>query len=111
MELRKLTVKDLYTVGGMIKRALPDLGSIELGARAGESAQAHAQRIGSTILPVLLDACYEDAWDWLADLVGMTRQELMDSPADIAVDIIDLLIKSEELPRFFGRVRALTVKQ
>lgn len=109
MEIRKLKAKDLYTVGTMIRKALPTL--VEQGAfRSGASDSPDPERqseVGKAVFRVLLDECYDDLWAWLADMAGMSSDEFGEQPLDAPLDVIEALVKDESFADFYKRVLRL----
>jgi len=98
--MRKLTAKDLYVVGKMLKRALPELSKIDMSS-------GDQKAIGQKVIGILLDTCYDDIWAWLADLAGMGVDEFNGQPVDFPASVIEHLVNSEDIHGFFARVSAL----
>lgn len=103
IKVRRLCTKDLYMVGSMLKGAMPEIRKLDL--KGGEDKK---EEIGKELFMILVNACYDEAWDWLADVAGMTRDELMEASLDTPLEIVQQISKSEDVAGFFKRVSQLT---
>lgn len=110
MEVRKLNTKDLYIVGGMLRKVAPDLRQIQFEKQENESENDHKMRVGQSIFSLLADKLYEDVWEWLADVSGQTKDDLLAQPIEYVPELINHLAESEDLTNFFTKVRGLVGK-
>jgi|AntDeeMinimDraft_6_1070357.scaffolds.fasta_scaffold00531_2 hypothetical protein len=110
MEVRKLNTKDLYIVGGMLRKVAPDLRQIQFDKQKNESENEHKMRVGQAVFSLLADKLYEDVWDWLADVSGQSKDDLLAQPIEYVPELINHLAKSEDLTNFFTKVRGLVGK-
>ncbi len=137
IEIRHLTVDDVFTVARMLskvtKGARAEL-ALALAAkkeaepmpqeefdklspkeqRAETKRQAEAQpnptELGLSLMQCLFIEAETDLKEWLASLVGKTVDEFNGMPATTIIDIVDAILKEEGIADFFGRVSQLVTK-
>ena len=107
MMIRKLNAKDTRIVAMMIRQALPALENIELSQLETETETDHKIRLVKQVLPALMDACFDEAWSWLASLAEMTVEEFEQQPPQFPIEVGYELSKSDGLADFFSSVRKL----
>jgi len=105
--MRKLNTGDLIKVGRMLKKAMPALQSADFNKLDTETPDQHKNRVGQAVLFTLIEHCFDDVWIFLADVFGMSYQELEAKSIDETLDLIKQLGESEDLRGFFGKVSAL----
>ena len=108
IEVRPLQVDDIFTVAGMLSK-------VTEGART-ELAQAFAAEnpnpteLGMALFQTMFVEAKEDLKSWLAGLIGRTQEEFGVMPPTTLIDIIEALIKQEDIVDFFARVSQLVSK-
>ncbi|MFW6278481.1 MAG: hypothetical protein ACOC1T_03670 [Halorhodospira sp.] len=98
IEIRKLKASDVWQVAPVVADELQLIQQLYREQRT-------ENEIGMAILHRLVERHLDRLRSWLADLAGMTPEELDEQSLDAPFEIIDQLRKSEDLPRFFERVR------
>lgn len=106
--IRKLVARDLFTVGNMLKKVLPDMVGMDFKGLDGEDEGQKSMRIGKQFIPLLVDKCFSDFWTWLADLTGKTVDEFNAMPVEYPAEVIAELTENEDLKRFFLQAGRLT---
>jgi hypothetical protein len=104
MQVRNLKAKDVRLIVGVLGKELPRLID-ELKPAEGEAKEEHAQRIGREMVALLLERHIDSLWEWIADLGGMTPEELGEADAHIPVKIVEEVIAGQSAMDFFGHVQ------
>ncbi len=105
IKVRPLVVDDLFTVAKIIAKAT-DAGMKALA----NMKDASDREVGMAIITVGLTHAEKETKAWLADLVGITPEELGNMPVMTALDIAEQLIEQEDIQAFFTRASALAKK-
>ena len=95
MQVRELTVKDVFAVTRM-------LGKVQLPERKDD-----AQGYGIAIVFAALRDAEEDLKEWLADMVGKTKAEFEAMPPSAILDVIEGIMAQDGAKDFFVRLSKL----
>jgi len=98
IKIRNLRAADVWQVAPVVADELQMIQQLQREQR-GE------QEVGMAMIHRLVEKHLDRLRGWLADLAGMTPEELDEQSVDAPFEIIEQLQASEELPRFFERVR------
>ncbi len=81
---------------------------LERQKELGSDVQLPAdQGAGMAIVEIILEDAFDDAWEFLARMVGMTPEGFDDLPADAHLEVIETLVAEDDLPGFLQRYLAL----
>lgn len=105
LKLRPIVTRDLFTV---VKVVVPRLDMIRIREIMSsmpaddKGRNEYFQVAGMEILMMVLNvAVEEEIQEWLADLVGLTHEQFLDSSVDTSFKIVQLLWQNEEVSRLF----------
>ena len=105
IEVRPLIFDDLFAVAKIIAKATGE------GMKALANIQdAGEMEVGMAIVTVGVAHAEKETKAWLADLVGITPEELGKMPMTTAIDIVEQLAEQEDIRTFFTRANALAKK-
>lgn len=117
VQIRELKGKDVRTVVGMLKHLTPEarktIADIMKGGISGKGSkvsESKAMETGLAIFQVVSELT-DEIYAWLADIAGMTSQELDDAPASTVIDIVKALSLSGGIASFFGSVLQSSKKE
>lgn len=65
------------------------------------------QGAGLAVAEIILEDAFDQAWEFLAGMVGMTVDAFDEAPADLHLEIIETLVEKDDLPGFLRRYLAL----
>jgi hypothetical protein len=102
VEIRDLLVPDVFTVGRIIAKAGKD-------ARSQLSSTKEPAEALFAMLSGVMGA-EDDVSAWLADMAGMTVEELKAQPATAILDIVEGISEKPGARDFFARASALAQK-
>jgi len=105
--MRKLKAKDLFIVGSMLRKVAPELVKVDFKGDVTQDTDERASNLGKVIVPLVFDACFEDAWAWLADVAEMSIDEFNSQAVDFPIEVVEYLIKTEDMKSFFVRAGSL----
>lgn len=95
MEIRTLTVKDVFTLTRALSRVKPPDNT------------GNAQQFGlSLILSAFRDA-EDELIAWLADMAGVEKEDFATMPAAAVLEVIEAISQQEGAKDFFGRLSKL----
>jgi len=109
IELRSLTVDDVFTVARMLSKATKGARK-EIASAIKSEEKPDPTELGMVLFQSIFVEAEEDLKAWLADLIGKTRDEFVSMPASTVIDIIEKLAGQEDIKDFFGRVSQLVGK-
>ena len=104
--VRPLLAKDVRLVARLLATELDAIQQM-VEVRPDESKETRAMRVGLDLFKALLVRHLDVLWEWLADVGGMTPEELDAAPAETPVLIIEGLAEGDGLRSFFARARSL----
>jgi hypothetical protein len=61
------------------------------------------QGAGMAVMEVILEHAFDQAWEFLAQMVGMTVEAFNEAPADLHLEIIETLVEKDNLADFLRR--------
>jgi len=105
MEIRNLTVDDVFTVAPIFVKVTRGAQVQLLTALTGK--KVNAMQVGMAVIQGLLMEAEGDVKAWFADLAGMPPDEFKAQPAGMVLDLIETLAKKDDLMDFFERVSRL----
>lgn len=104
MEIRDLKAKDTKTLIKMLGKLTPSARSEIVNIIKGVGKEkADFESIAIALFQVLASVA-DDIYAWLADMAGLTIEQLDELPASTPIDIIKEIGKKEGLKSFFGSV-------
>ena len=106
IEIRKLLVKDVFTVARMLSK-VAGRARAEIAAAIKARESSNPTELGMVMFQTMFAESEEDMKEWLADLIGKTKEEFLSMPATTVIDIIETLMKQEDATDFFARVSRL----
>lgn len=98
--LRRLNIRDVFKVATLLGKVYKPGFKYEEGQESSFSAMF------LSAIPV----AENDIISFLSSLLGITVDEFDKLPPDALFDIVDALSKSEDLKRFFDKVKAMMSK-
>jgi hypothetical protein len=118
IEVRALTTEDLFTVAKMLSKVAGKSKTQLLAAikTAGKSKEEGKPEEGESLDPaafafdifkVIIDEVSEDLISWMASLIGVKPAVFKKMPINTPLEIIEVLVKREDLRDFFARVSRL----
>lgn len=99
--VRKLRASDVRTVARILG---PQVKNLPTGK------DVEASNIGRDLFASILSDNMDDLWAWLADLAGMTSDQLDEQPMHVPLDIIERVMEDEDIGPFGERLRQLLTK-
>lgn len=108
MEIRELKAKDLKTLAIMLGKLQPATINNIL---AGLDKKKSYMEVGVLIFRSIAADITEDIYNWLADLIGKSSQELDGMPFNAPVEIIKALVARGDFADFFGQATKLAGKK
>ena len=102
-EIRPLTVPDLYTVIGMLRKG----ARAELALAIKDGGKPKSTELGVGLFLSLFVEAEEELNAWLANLIGKTKDEFTSLPPADFVRVIRALIKQEHFQDFLAQVKEL----
>lgn len=109
MEVRALTVNDVFTVARMLSK-VTKAARAELALALSAKKSPEPAELGMVLFQSVFVETEEDLKAWLASLISKPREEFEAMPATTVIDIIEALVKQEDMKDFFGRVSQLVKK-
>lgn len=106
IEMRALLVTDVFTVARMLSKVAGGARA-EIAAAIKAGKNSNPTELGMVMFQTLFVETEEDMKEWLADLIGKTKEEFLVMPAVTVIDIIETLMKQEDAADFFARVSRL----
>lgn len=103
MKVRKLKGADAKVFARVIGSELATLP-----VSGGDEAARRAA--GFAMLQALVERHLETLWDWLADMGGMTAQELDEAPLKTLPELVQAIGESEDFTDFLDYVKSLVAK-
>lgn len=101
LTVRPLKAGDVRTVARILAPQIRNLPS-------GKSADPES--IGRDLFASMLEKNTDELWAWLADLAGMTSQELDDQPMTAPFDIIQKVLEDDDIGPFAKQLQSLLSK-
>lgn len=107
--IRKFTVKDLFTVIGMLKevaKSSTELTKLISSRKKSnddetEAPEGASAEIGIRVLIACYEAVYDPCIEWFASLIEKTVEEFLSLPAESALQIIEQIVEAEDAKNFF----------
>jgi hypothetical protein len=103
--IRPIVTRDLFTV---VRVIVPKLDMVHIQQllnnmpKNENEGNEYFQRAGMEILMMVLNVAVDDEiQEWLADLVGMTAEQFLDSPIDTPFKIATAMWKNEDINKLF----------
>ncbi len=109
IEIRPLTVDDVFTVTRMLSKVTKGARA-ELAKALSAKEKPDPTELGMVLFQSVFVETEEDLKTWLASLIDKPKEEFGSMPATTVIDIIDALIKQEDMRDFFARVSQLLSK-
>lgn len=109
IKVRKLNAGDIYRVATLVSSELDLINEIAK-RRDGEGQEEYQTRVGGELLKAISGRHLAELWDWIADLAGMTVEELNQSPMDTPLVVIEEVIGGDDVAGFTAAVRKLAQK-
>lgn len=109
IEVRSLTVDDVFVVAHMMSKATKGARA-EIAAAVKAKEKQDPTELGMVLFQSMFVETEEDLKVWLANLISKTRDEFVVMPAMTVIDIIDALVKQEDIRDFFARASQLVLK-
>lgn len=105
--VRRLNTMDVFTVAGILSKVYSPstMKSIKEQSNA-ESSEAQEFAFSSALISAIPHA-QDSIIKLLAGLVGVTTTEFEQFPPDATFDVIEALVKSDDLKRFLDKVQGL----
>jgi hypothetical protein len=97
--IRRLSVIDVIKVASILGKVYKQSG--------GENIQ---EQSFSFLLLSALPTMEKDIVEFLASVINVTTEEFAQLPPESLIDIIEALAESEDLKRFFDKVKAVMAK-
>lgn len=101
IHVRELKAKDLRLLLPVLARCRGDVESVWQMVQRGQI------EAGGIAAVLALFERVPDLWPWLADLAGMTPEQLDQQPPDVLVEIVDQLRQQPGAASFFRRLSSL----
>jgi hypothetical protein len=104
--LRPIVTKDLFTVIRIILPKL-DIQRIreiysDIRNQPPEQRESYFGMVGVEILTMVLEVVAEDAvQEWLADLIGKTKEQFLDMPLDTTFKVLQAMWADEDIRKIF----------
>ena len=98
MEVRELKTKDLKILAGIIGKLKPE----SIKTLSGLSKEMSKIEAGLFIFKVVGADLADEIYEWLADIAGMTVQELDETDISTIKEIITQLTQQKSVKDFFG---------
>lgn len=109
IQIRQLTGKDIRMVSPAIGRAMRNLDLREMtasteGDTEGDTeSEQYKQQVGINVMSYLLENEVDALWDWIADLCGMTAEQLDQAPLETPMQVLRQVFQSGYISHFFGQ--------
>jgi len=110
MEIRKLEVRDLFTVARMLSKVAGGVRS-QLAEAMGEKKgkkKVNPMELGMAMFSTLFVESEQDMKEWLASLIGKEVEEFNVMPAVVVLDLIEGLAQQDDIRDFFMRASSLS---
>lgn len=98
--IRRLSVIDVFKVASILGKVYKQSGGIRPQAQ-GENQEQSFTLLFLSALPTM----EKEIVEFLSSLIGVTTEEFANLPPESIIDIIEGLAQSEDLKRFFNRVK------
>jgi len=106
IKVRPLIVTDVFAVAHMLSKVTKG-ARVELASAMSAKKKPDPTELGMVLFQSMFSEAEEDLKAWMADLIGKPREEFEVMKATTVIDIIEALIKQEDIRDFFGRVSSL----
>lgn len=118
IEVRALTTEDLFTVAKMLskvagKSKVQILAAIKATGKSGEEGKLGEEgapdpaAFAFDIFKVIIDEVSDDLIAWMASLIEKQPDEFKKMPIEVTLEIVEVLVKKEDLRDFFARASRL----
>jgi len=100
MDIRELKSKDIKTIAKMLgKLKSTSVGDLFV---ALDSKKTDPLKVGISIFRVIAADLTDDIYAWLADMAGVSVEELDEMPAATPIDIVKKIIERGDFADFLG---------
>ena len=106
IEIRSLLVTDVFTVARMLSKVAGGARA-EIAAAIKAGKNSNPTELGMVMFQTMFVETEEDMKEWLANLIGKTKEEFLVMPARTVPDIIRTLVKQEDAKDFFAQASRL----
>lgn len=107
INLRPLKAADAKRLAKLLAEELDMLSDLAPAAQDGSPVDAEQRRkTGARMVQTLIGKHADTLWEWLADLAGMTAEELDESPLDTPLRIAKALSESEDMTSFLDYAKS-----
>ena len=108
---RDLNAGDVRRVAALLTQEmdrLMDLGQrVKAGKEEGDTVDPQAaEQAGREVIQVLLTEYLDTLWEWVADLSGMSTDELDKQPMEYPVGVLEELVATQDVAGFIERVQS-----
>lgn len=107
IKLRSLKAKDSKRLAKILSQNIDAMKKFSKIDKEDENAR---KEVGFEIIKSILENHVEEIWDWLADLNGMTTEELDEAAIETPILIIKEIGESEGFKSFLGSASGLLQK-
>lgn len=104
MKVRSFRGKDIRTLAAIAAKNAAALSNVRRGA--DESADDFKARFGREVFETLALNSLPEIWAWVADIGGMTAEELDDAPVTAFIEIVETVLQLPDTADFFAKVSA-----
>ena len=102
--IRPLKVMDVETIAKILAKA-SKATLVQIAVSLQDKVSVKSILV-ATVLNLVSEGS-DDIVAWLADMAGMTSEELLNAPINTIADVIEAIVKQQGAQGFFKRVSAL----